>query len=172
MHIIFSHAKRLNELQCRLKEAAKKSPDGIEYRKACREFHDAYDELAFPGGLKKGLAELKTNSTQTVETAIEYLELKPYFFRSGYIAETLIRRLKHVSLTEQQKERLRRVILQSIDTGPRRVFHEYKRLAKAIMTPDFHSMIKSRQYSPNPEVKMRANAILHGERAEEDNKCR
>jgi hypothetical protein len=67
---------------------------GAEWSQACEEFRSSYDSLAYPGGLEVGMAALKSSSEFAIETAIEFLEVDPMFFRSGYIKEELIQYLK------------------------------------------------------------------------------
>jgi len=43
------------------------------------------------------------------------------FFRSGYITEEIVRRLKQAPLTERQRNRLASVIVRSLSTGTRRL---------------------------------------------------
>lgn len=40
-----------------------------------------------------------------MEYAICFLEVRPYFLRSGYMFKDLIRKLKHAPLNEKQQER-------------------------------------------------------------------
>lgn len=44
------------------------------------------------------------------EWALCFLELRPYFFRSGYVWQKPLRRLKHVPLSEEQQRRFSDVI--------------------------------------------------------------
>src|SRR5215510_12924186 len=60
---------------------------------ACQQFHSSYDQLAFPGGLEHQLNSLKQEDAQAVEMAVRFLEADPWFFRSGYIKEELLRSL-------------------------------------------------------------------------------
>ena len=69
-------------------------------------FHGSYDRLAMPGGyasLQFGLAEGDPNAA---ETALCFLELRPYFFRSGYMFKALLRKVKRARLDEDQRLRL------------------------------------------------------------------
>ena len=50
-----------------------------------------------------------------VEAAIAFLEADPWFFRSGYEKQNIIRHLKRAQLSAAQRERLARVVLAAID---------------------------------------------------------
>jgi hypothetical protein len=76
-----------------------------KWKRACEEFHQHYDEFAFPGGLSVALDRLAAGEMTTAETAICYLEVHPYFFRSQYNATTFMRRLKKLKLREDLQER-------------------------------------------------------------------
>jgi hypothetical protein len=80
------------------------------WKRACAEFRDHYDALAFPGGLSTALERLDGGDMLTAETAISYLEAHPYFFRSQYNATTLIRRLKKLQLPSNLQERFDAVL--------------------------------------------------------------
>ena len=75
--------------------------------------------------------------TEAIEIAIQFLEVDPYFFRSGYIKTDLLRRLKRAPLTKSQQQRLRNVILARISGPDRRELRDYCRLAAALATPAF-----------------------------------
>jgi len=81
-----------------------------EWERACEEFHARYDGLAFPGGYDTALERLASGDAETIESALCFVELRPYFFRSGYMFETLMRKLKHVPLDADQSERFERVV--------------------------------------------------------------
>lgn len=42
---------------------------------------------------------------ETMEAAICFLEVRPYFFRSGYMFDHLIRKTRHAPLSEEQRMR-------------------------------------------------------------------
>ena len=46
--------------------------------------------------------------------AVQFLEVNPEFFRAGYIKEKTVQLLKRVDLTQEQRARLRRVVLDRI----------------------------------------------------------
>ena len=47
---------------------------------------------------------------ESMEAAICFLELRPYFFRSGYMFESILRRAKRAPLSQEQVARLQHVI--------------------------------------------------------------
>jgi hypothetical protein len=114
-----------------------------------------------PGGLEKHLSLLQEGDKQAVSVAIAFLSADPRFFRSGYIKEKILRRLKHVSLTQRQQQTLVRLIARSVDGGGRREFHGYARLSGILDPGDIEAAMESRMVSENPEVVRRGKEVLH-----------
>jgi hypothetical protein len=105
-------AKRISEMHARIHETFKErsTPRGRRvWEDACAEFHSSYDALAFPGGYGTALVRLEQGDVEAIEAALVFLEVRPYFFRSGYMRETLMRRLKHVVMNEKQSKRFEAV---------------------------------------------------------------
>ena len=161
MGTIASNAVRLRELKDRVDRTFSTMPHGTEHHQACNEFYDNYDSLAFPGGLEVGLEQLARFKPKVIETSIKLLEIDPRFFRSGYIKEKLLRRLKHCELTDDQRLRLESMIVRSMDCGGRREFEGYSRLARRMHSPAFVAAVMTRQLSSNCEVVRRAHAVMH-----------
>jgi len=86
-----------------------------EWERACAEFHKRYDSLAFPGGYdgprgqNGALTRISSGDTEAVEAAICFLEIRPYFFRSGYMFKAILRRCGRASLSSDQTARLEAV---------------------------------------------------------------
>ena len=76
------------------------------WEEACAEFHRRYDSLAFPGGYGNALARFREGDISVVEPALCFLEIRPYFFRSGYMFQVLHRRVKRAPLTPCQQLRM------------------------------------------------------------------
>ena len=73
---------------------------------ACEEFHARYRQLCLPGGWDEGFTErLKSGDSRAVEVALCFLEVRPYFIRSGYIWKDLLRKCKRVPMSPEQAER-------------------------------------------------------------------
>jgi hypothetical protein len=72
---------------------------------ACGEFHDRYGALAMPGGYGAVLEGLERSDPGTIDIALCFVELRPYFFRSGYMYTRLAHRLKKCAMTPEQADR-------------------------------------------------------------------
>ena len=117
--------------------------------------------IAFPGGLRVGLEKLAKQDPQIVELAIQFLEYDLRFFRSGYIKEKSLRRLKHCDFTDGQRWRIEAMIVRSLDLGGRREFKGFSRLAVAVYCSSLVEAVALRQLASDPEVARRANAVVH-----------
>lgn len=165
--IISANAARLRELNAEIDRTFRAKPHGSEHHAACAAFHSQSDALSFPGGLESSLAKLKTGEPSVVDIAVQYLEVEPRFFRSGYIAETILRRLKHVDLTSDQVTRLVNVILNSIRHGGRRRFVNCARLAGVLKDERISSGALNLSQESDPEIRRRAERVLNIMKMEE-----
>jgi hypothetical protein len=159
--LIARNAAELHLLHTRVHETWRQRPGSPEHLAACSGFRDAYDALAFPGGLAEGLERLRTHDPEAVENAIKFLEVDPWFFRSGYIKEEILRRLKSAPLTSVMKLTLERLIMRSLGHGGRREARAHARLAGAIASPALAEAMETRTLDSNPEVRRRARQVLH-----------
>ena len=64
----------------------------------------------FQAGTRQ-LAGLVLGNQQVIDATLSFLEVRPYFFRSGYMRKVLLRKIKQVDLTPQQLERLKGILL-------------------------------------------------------------
>lgn len=110
---ILNNAKLICKLHSRIHETLKyRDKDEHkrgEWQKACAEFHERYDSLAFPGGLDGAYERILAGDPKTMEAAICFLECRPYFFRSGYMFKDILRKANRAPLNEDQKDRLETV---------------------------------------------------------------
>src|SRR5262245_3685386 len=156
---IAENTARLGAMCQRFKEIIR-NERWAEYWTARETVFAFFDQLAFPGGLCQGKQRLKQQQPDAIEDAICFLEVDPWFHRSGYIKERFLHWLKRCPLTAEQQERLARCALRSVDGGSRRVFHYYARLAGCLRSPDLLQAVSSRLHSGNPEVVRRANHVF------------
>ncbi|MFK2903744.1 hypothetical protein ISP17_07200 [Dyella ginsengisoli] len=107
------NADEIARLHARIRETVRERDQSEAKRqlwqRACQEFHTRYDQLAFPGGLAGAFERLAAGDPETMETAICFVELRPYFLRSGYLFEKLLRRAGHAPLSDAQAARLESV---------------------------------------------------------------
>ena len=111
MHALIKHnAQQIRDLHDRINQTFSEKPHGPEHKRACEEFHSRYDSLAFPGGYEAGLQKISEGDASTLDAALNFLEVQPYFFRSQYMRTKLIRLLKKANLTKPQETRFNNVL--------------------------------------------------------------
>lgn len=112
-HII-ANAAELARLHARIRETAFEcdaSPIGYApWEQACAQLLLRADTLAFPGGYKAALEKFCAGDESVVEPALCFLEVRPYFHRSGYMFGVLMRRVRRAALSDSQRQRLDAVI--------------------------------------------------------------
>ncbi len=112
--LIQTNAAEITRLHSRIHETFEqrdRNPEKRrEWQRACEVFHSRYNELAFPGGFDGALDRMLAGDPETLEAAICFLELRPYFFRSGYMFESILRKAKRSPLNQEQATRLQHVI--------------------------------------------------------------
>jgi len=143
MHFIKENSAALSKLDIALRAATKnrhKNPEA--YLKALADFKEAYNRLAFPGGLDHGFQRLNEHDPNTIETAIAYLIVDPYFFRSGYIKRDILKILKKAPLTQEQIVLLQDCLFNAIQHPPRQEYREYCRLARKVADEKFRKRIQ------------------------------
>jgi hypothetical protein len=109
-------------------------------------------DAAFMPGLAKGHARY-------VEAAITFLEADPWFFRSGYEKQNIIRHLKRTRVTEAQRMRLARVVLAAIDGRDRVEFRHFGRLACGVWSDFLDAEVAKRMQSADEGVRRRATWV-------------
>lgn len=172
--LIEANAAQLDRMHRAIREAWRhrlESPaHKREWHDACLRFHESYDGLAFPGGLERGMALLKQHDASTIEVATRFLEVDPWFNRSGYIKADLIRWLRQAPLSGHQRERLRAVILARIQGRDAREFRWYCRLARFLASPQFLEQVRALAASPDPRIARHASWVLAQLRASRDSR--
>ena len=123
---ILQNAEKIKELHARIHETFrsrdKNERKRKEWEQACADFHAQYNDLSFPGGYEGAYERVLKGDPEAMEAAICFLECRPYFFRSGYMWQDLLRKAKRAPLNSNQKLRLERVVA---------AYEEYRKSKKA-----------------------------------------
>ena len=108
--LIERNASEISRLHARIhgtvKLRGRGSAENQQWEQACAEFHARYDELAFPGGYTGALERITAGGPNAMEAAICFLEVRPYFFRSGYMFKDILRKARLAPLSDSQADRL------------------------------------------------------------------
>lgn len=120
-----ARAQKLRALQQAIHDTfAKRRRSAAEWaawERACSDFKEAYDHLFYPGGWKQ-LEALAQGAPEDIDTALDYLEADPIYFRSGYLKEWIWKRLARCSLSRRQRSRLESIALAYTQRRIRREF--------------------------------------------------
>lgn len=106
---IQQNARAISELHERIHQTFARRDDDKQSRElwedACSEFHGKYAGLAFPGGTSDIRERLRAGDAVAVEYALDFIEVRPYFFRSGYMYKDFMRVLRNCKLSDAQRKR-------------------------------------------------------------------
>ena len=155
-------ARRLSDLRALIYETHRQPDRRAEWSRACEQFHRSYDRSAFPGGLRAGMANLEAGDPSARDAAITFLEVDPMFFRSGYIKEKIIRRIKHFDLAPREIDRVHSAILQVVRNRWCRELRSYRTLARRLSDPRLKSYLQHLADGGDPEARKRAAWVLAG----------
>jgi hypothetical protein len=89
-----------------------------------------------------------------------YIKADPYFYRSGYIMESLLPGVKSLSLTLNERNIIRRAILKRIETRALRNFRHLCRLIRFVDNAQFRVNLSARANSSDPQICRRAKFAL------------
>jgi hypothetical protein len=108
--VMRANAAEITRLRSRIDETFKERDKSVEkreeWKRACEAFHLKYQALAFPGGEQSAAARILAGDAEAVEAALCFVEVRPYFFRSGYMYQDFLRKLNRAPLSKEQAARL------------------------------------------------------------------
>jgi hypothetical protein len=128
------------------------------WKKACSDFC-AYNSKMNPY-IKEIYNESEYNTEDIKEFAITFLELDPMFFRSGYIKEEILRKIKRSKLNSKQVERLLYVLERAVENKGTREYRRYCRLAPSITNQKFLNYLNNVSKYGEGTRKSRAELML------------
>jgi hypothetical protein len=122
--MLIENATEINRLTRRIHEMVKRRSESealrLEWSEACEEFHARYSQLCLPGGPYSDFYErIRTGDIAMIEVALCFLEVRPYFFRSGYHWKTIQQKCKRAPMSGEQADRFATI---------RKKYIEWKRL--------------------------------------------
>ena len=157
--MIDSEAKEIDRLHQRIHityEARNK--DLRAWKEACSAFHSyvsAIDPL-----IERVYEASELNDDELIEFSVTFLELNPMFFRSGYIKEEMLRKLKRSVLSEKQSERLRAILIDAVNNRGTREFRRYCRLLPKMSSPKLIAALEDANKFGEGARKHRAAVML------------
>jgi hypothetical protein len=164
MNVFEANAAELEKLRERVDEMFRersKSPEHTAaWQKAALAFRTEYDKLAFPGGLSREFDLLRVGDATAIEMAIRFLEANPWFFRSGYYKVDILKLLRKHSLSDEQRARLRKVILERVRDRPVREIRGYARFAPKVSTPEFEAEMTNIAENANRHAARHAQWVI------------
>lgn len=112
---MLENAAEISRLHRRIHETVKRRADSEklqqEWSRSCQEFHANYGKLCIPGGWDDGfLDRILAGDPSTIEIALCFLEVRPYFFRSGYHWKTILQKCKRAPMSGEQAERFAQLL--------------------------------------------------------------
>lgn len=101
---IQQNARVIAQLHQRIHETFAHRDDNDQSRTlwedACSEFHNKFNQLAFPGGTSEIRERLRAGDKVAIDYALDFIEVRPYFFRSGYMYKDFLRVLRNCPLSD------------------------------------------------------------------------
>jgi hypothetical protein len=94
------------------------------------------------------------------EFVFDYIQIDPYFFRSGYLMERIVRKVKKLELTQAEKSSIRELLLKRIRSKALRNFRDICRLVPQIEDQNFEDAITVLSRSSDQAVRHRAEFAL------------
>lgn len=128
------------------------------WKDACKQFHDY--ESALDIWVNRCLQSPNLSDPIALEFCIQFLEEDPMFFRSGYIKEDLISRLKRAALKKMDKSRIQQICTAAVQRNGRREYRRYCHLAASIRSDGLIQEILQFTHSENGAIRSRAKLML------------
>lgn len=136
----------IDRLQRRVDETAglcdRSEADRQAWTDACLHFHRRFDQLAFPGGAAQWSAFLAGKS-RGIDAAIAFLDVDPWFLRSGYAKEIIWHRLKRFPLDGARAALLESIALAWLRCRVRREFWAMARYLRAQASAPFWDTVNA-----------------------------
>lgn len=148
--------QRINET-CEKRDESKAGFE--EWEKACSEWHQSEHAVDYLWE-DETRERLRNGNSDVVEDVLLFLEVDPWYFRSGYLKERLLDALRQVQLTERNQARIRKILLE-VASGPnRREYRRYCALARTITNHDFERTLQEKSDKLDTKVSGKFSYML------------
>ena len=94
------------------------------------------------------------------EFMFDYIEVDPQFYRSGYIMEKVLQRIKRLPLMAEEKAKVQALLLNRIRNKAQRNFRQICRLIPIIDGGGLKAIVAELAMSADPSVRYRAGFAL------------
>ena len=153
------HICRLHDaVHCTFRNRGRTKADELKWKDAAEKFRDYHSPLQEK--MEAIEASGVDGDSLLIEFAIDFLELDPVFFRSGYYKSTLLRKLKQVKLSSSECARLQVILIDAVLKRGQREFRDYARLAVGICDVTTRAKIERLTHDGDGHISSRAKLML------------
>jgi len=156
-------AKEWEALRSRIADAfpaRDSSKEGYQaWSEACAAWH-GYRSILDTFWKDDALQRLEAGDSELLEVAIAFVEVDPYYFRSGYLKKRLFRRLRRLTLPSEEKKKILQGVLYALRSHRGDGWKDFCTLAAAFSGPDFAHSVLRFVVDSDPHVARRAKLLL------------
>lgn len=128
------------------------------WQRAAARFH-GYESMLEPW-LRHVETDALSADSDLRDFVLAYLEADPDFFRSGYIKQRLMKKMKSARLEKRERARLSAIVIDALQRPEVRAFKDYCRLAAAQCLSDVRDAALAQSESDNEQLALRAGLLL------------
>ena len=160
--LITQEADKLNKLHKKVHETFRFRGEGEKgyraWEEACKLFHEYKSPL--DEYFEKACNCEKFDDKDLLEFVVQFLEVDPWFFRSGYLKEIFLTKIKRSNISVKTKTRLRNILMDAVNKRGAREYKYYCRLAVQVADENIIDFLKEAEKSDGARRKNRALLML------------
>lgn len=151
-HCVNTHQRRVH-ITSACRDQGKKAR--AEWHEACDAWHRIRHIADFMWS-SVFLEKLRSSDKEAICDAILFLECDPWYYRSGYLKAKFVQGLKLASLSDRDRSRLRKVIMNVAVGRNRCEFRKYCSLARVVGDQSFLLLIEDKitKYDSSAQSKL------------------
>jgi hypothetical protein len=105
-------------------------------------------------------AGLAAGEPGAIDAALDFLQDDPYYFRSGYAKQRLLRRMACQDFNDDQRARACAVVVQYVAGGAHGTMRELQRVARRVADNPLRRDLRAHLYSDDEHVAWRSLVVL------------